>query len=121
MRIAGLYMYLYRHYDPAHGRWPSRDPIEEEGGVNLYGFVGNSPTMSIDVKGAAALPIIAALGGYGIWTTACAVVSQEKASQAYSSSQDKQQHCFAQCWHNKCMLLINPGTTAAVGSNQGIE
>jgi len=21
--------------------WPSRDPIEEEGGINLYGFVGN--------------------------------------------------------------------------------
>ena len=37
---SGLYMYLYRHYDPAHGRWPSRDPIEEEGGLNLYGFLG---------------------------------------------------------------------------------
>jgi hypothetical protein len=23
------------------GRWPSRDPIEERGGINLYGFVGN--------------------------------------------------------------------------------
>jgi len=23
------------------GRWPSRDPIEERGGVNLYAFVGN--------------------------------------------------------------------------------
>ncbi len=28
-------------YDPLTGRWPSRDPIEEKGGVNLYGFVGN--------------------------------------------------------------------------------
>ena len=33
--------YGYRYYDPKNGRWPSRDPIEEEGGVNLYGFVGN--------------------------------------------------------------------------------
>ena len=33
--------YGYRYYDPKSGRWPSRDPIEEEGGVNLYGFVGN--------------------------------------------------------------------------------
>lgn len=33
--------YQYRYYDPAMGRWPSRDPIEEEGGINLYGFVGN--------------------------------------------------------------------------------
>jgi len=37
----GLYMYLYRDYDAASGRWPSRDPIEEQGGINLYGFVGN--------------------------------------------------------------------------------
>ena len=29
------------HYDPNQGRWMNRDPIEENGGVNLYGFVGN--------------------------------------------------------------------------------
>ena len=33
--------YGYRYYDPLTGRWPSRDPIEENGGVNLYGFVEN--------------------------------------------------------------------------------
>jgi len=38
----GLYYYLYRYYDPLTGRWPSRDPIEESGGLNLYGFVGNN-------------------------------------------------------------------------------
>jgi RHS repeat-associated protein len=38
----GLYYYGYRWYDPETGRWPSRDPIEEKGGLNLYGFVGNS-------------------------------------------------------------------------------
>jgi integrase/recombinase XerD len=27
--------YGYRYFDPVTGRWPSRDPIEEEGGVNL--------------------------------------------------------------------------------------
>jgi RHS repeat-associated protein len=37
----GLYMYLYRDYDAASGRWPSRDPIGEEGGINLYGFCYN--------------------------------------------------------------------------------
>ena len=47
----GLYYYGYRYYDPATGRWPSRDPIGEEGGINLYGFVGNSPTVFIDVLG----------------------------------------------------------------------
>ncbi|MFZ9938074.1 MAG: RHS repeat-associated core domain-containing protein, partial [Luteolibacter sp.] len=37
---SGLYYYGYRYYDPVTGRWPSRDPIEEEGGLNLYGFLG---------------------------------------------------------------------------------
>ena len=32
-------------------RWPSRDPIEEEGGLNLYGFVGNDGVNAIDLIG----------------------------------------------------------------------
>ena len=31
--------------------WPSRDPIEEKGGINLYGFVGNSPINDADYLG----------------------------------------------------------------------
>jgi hypothetical protein len=31
--------------------WPSRDPIEEDDGENLYGFVGNSPLNYFDVLG----------------------------------------------------------------------
>jgi len=33
--------------------WPSRDPIEEEGGFNLYGFVGNDGVNWIDLLGLA--------------------------------------------------------------------
>ena len=33
------------------GTWPSRDPIEEKGGINLYAFVGNRPTMFWDYLG----------------------------------------------------------------------
>lgn len=47
----GVTYYGYRYYDPVTGRWPSRDPIEEEGGVNLYGFVGNDGVNWIDVLG----------------------------------------------------------------------
>ncbi len=43
--------YLYRYLDPVTGRWPSRDPIEERGGVNLYGFGPNSPVNGIDNNG----------------------------------------------------------------------
>ncbi len=43
--------YGYRYYDPKTGRWPSRDPIGERGGVNLYGFVGNDGVGKWDVLG----------------------------------------------------------------------
>ncbi len=47
----GLIYYGYRYYDPVTGRWPSRDPIEEAGGLNLYGFVENDPSSLIDPRG----------------------------------------------------------------------
>jgi hypothetical protein len=43
--------YGYRFYDPNTGRWPSRDPIEEEGGLNLYGFVRNDGLNKLDYLG----------------------------------------------------------------------
>jgi RHS repeat-associated protein len=43
--------YGYRYYDPVTGRWPSRDPIEERGGINLYGFVGNDGVNWADILG----------------------------------------------------------------------
>lgn len=44
------------HYDPNVGRWLSRDPIAERGGVNLYGFVGNDGINGIDILGLAGPP-----------------------------------------------------------------
>jgi hypothetical protein len=43
--------YLYRYYDPLTGRWPSRDPIEEKGGTNLYGMVSNNSIKFFDFLG----------------------------------------------------------------------
>jgi integrase/recombinase XerD len=43
--------YGYRYMDPLTGRWPSRDPIEEEGGGNLYGFVENNAINDWDLLG----------------------------------------------------------------------
>jgi RHS repeat-associated protein len=47
----GLCYYGYRYYSPATGRWPNRDPIEEDGGLNLYGFVDNSIPNAVDATG----------------------------------------------------------------------
>lgn len=46
-----LSYYGYRYYSPVIGRWLSRDPIEESGGSNLYGFVANSPVDLVDLYG----------------------------------------------------------------------
>ena len=58
---SGLMNYGYRYYSPNLGRWLSKDPIGERGGINLYGFVSNSPTVSIDRNG---LESWGPIGGY---------------------------------------------------------
>ncbi len=41
-----------RDYDPEIGRWTSKDPIRFAGGdTNLYAYVGNQPTTTIDPTG----------------------------------------------------------------------
>jgi RHS repeat-associated protein len=47
----GLLYYGYRWYSPSLGRWINRDPIEETGGMNLYGFVGNDGVGKWDLLG----------------------------------------------------------------------
>lgn len=48
---AGLIYFDNRYYDPISGRMVNRDPIEEKGGMNLYGFVNNQPVNQIDALG----------------------------------------------------------------------
>jgi hypothetical protein len=38
-------------YNPEIGRWVNRDPLGEEGGVNLYVFINNNPTTDMDAFG----------------------------------------------------------------------
>ena len=47
----GLVYYGHRYYSASLGRFINRDPIEEAGGVNLYGFCGNNPVNRWDVLG----------------------------------------------------------------------
>jgi len=41
----------FGYYQAEQGRWTSRDPIRETGGMNIYGFVDNSPLNKIDHLG----------------------------------------------------------------------
>lgn len=61
--LTGLMHYRSRWYDPQQGRFMSEDPIGFEGGLNLYGYVGNSPMMYTDPSGQLAfLPILIGAG-----------------------------------------------------------
>jgi RHS repeat-associated protein len=48
---SGLILTRFRAYDPRIGRWLSRDPIGERGGMNLYGYVGGDPVNGWDPDG----------------------------------------------------------------------
>ena len=47
----GLVYYNYRHLNPADGRWINRDPIQEQGGWNLYAFIRNRINIEVDLLG----------------------------------------------------------------------
>jgi len=56
--ITSLCEYLFRPNSPSLGRWLCRDPIEEWGGLNLYGFARNDGVNFVDVLGLSALPMV---------------------------------------------------------------
>ena len=46
-----LIMYPARPYNPSAGRFLCKDPAQEQGGMNLYAFVGNEPISQVDPLG----------------------------------------------------------------------
>jgi RHS repeat-associated protein len=53
---SGLVLAPYRAFDSKLGRWLSRDPIGEDGGFNLFRYVGGSPLNYWDPDGLAPRP-----------------------------------------------------------------
>jgi integrase/recombinase XerD len=49
--------YGYRYYDPVTGRWPSRDPIGERGGKNIYCMLENGLINQVDFLGLARITL----------------------------------------------------------------
>jgi RHS repeat-associated protein len=48
---SGMYLTQFRAYDPNTRRWGSRDPMGEDGGINLYAYVGGDPISKVDPRG----------------------------------------------------------------------
>jgi len=49
--VSGVRYYGYRQYSPEMGRWLSRDPIDEKGGISLYAFCNNKGVDKCDKLG----------------------------------------------------------------------
>ncbi len=47
----GILLLTHRYFDPAMGRFLTRDPIGIEGGMNLYAYVGNGVVTTADPQG----------------------------------------------------------------------
>ena len=88
----GVYDYGYRFYQPIIGRWLTRDPIGEEGGVNLYGFVGNSPMNAVDPLGLTRDPM-------DIYNDAVAITTAmfPNVNDHHNGPGDAFRHCLASC------------------------
>ncbi len=73
---SGVRYYGRRYYEPKTGRWLSRDPAEEFGGMHLYGFVQNNPIGKWDFlgmwgsDGEGGDPFAGWGGGEGSWVSA---------------------------------------------------
>ncbi|MEZ5400772.1 MAG: RHS repeat-associated core domain-containing protein [Bryobacteraceae bacterium] len=63
-RPSELLLAQYRAYDPDTARWLSRDPIAEDGGLNLYEYAQNDPIGYVDPDGRYAGSFEVGLGGY---------------------------------------------------------
>ena len=48
---SGLVYFGYRFYVPHLDRWLNRDPLQEQGGINLYGYVHGDPLGYVDPDG----------------------------------------------------------------------
>ena len=57
----GLVYAKRRYYTAATGRWLNCDPIEEDGGFNLFAYCTNSPSTNYDRMGLAYTPYIRSL------------------------------------------------------------
>ena len=50
MWLVGMNL-AWAYYNPVQGRWLNWDPIEEEGGINVYMFIQNAPGDDLDWMG----------------------------------------------------------------------
>jgi RHS repeat-associated protein len=73
-KTGGVTVYGYRHYTPKTGQFLGRDPIEEKGGMNLYGMVNNDLVSRWDLL--------------GMWVNADMIIDSKESISRVQSAQD---------------------------------
>jgi RHS repeat-associated protein len=103
----GVAVYGYRYYDPITGRLPYRDLIQESGGINLYGFVGNDGVNKLDILGRNPFVYVTlALAAKATWSTTCANYAENKCNENRPTGMtDGWLHCCVSCVYNRCVGL----------------
>lgn len=78
----------HRYYNPATGRWLSRDPIEENGGINIYGYLQNDSVNTIDLLGLLIIYV------HGTWSDSANAFPIDFVRTVQSSFDDKNAKFF---------------------------
>ncbi|MDZ4185134.1 MAG: RHS repeat-associated core domain-containing protein, partial [Desulfuromonadales bacterium] len=105
--ITGFSEYEFRMYSPELGRWVNRDPIEEEGGLNLYGHSSNGPVNGVDAH------------GLEKWEAECNVIVVSVILRIVNldcEAESECRRCGCDCFKNKVSFR-----TAMVGAAVGIN
>ncbi|MGL5667935.1 MAG: RHS repeat-associated core domain-containing protein [Shewanella sp.] len=61
---SGLVYFGYRFYSPNLKRWLNRDPLQEQGGINLYAYINGDPLGYIDPDGRSSGALGAGIGSF---------------------------------------------------------
>jgi RHS repeat-associated protein len=107
---SSLSLTVHRAYSSAIGRWINRDPIEEKGGINLYAYVRNEPTMWQDRLGEEwptigdyATPFQIGLINSGVglwlgfWSGIDAAIEFPNEAEGDDGPEDAYRHCLWSC------------------------
>lgn len=131
-QTSGLELTQYRAYDANTGRWLSRDPIAEKGGLDLYDYVYNNPISNFDPEGTCTCQEAAAEKSAIL---AVAAQFQAKAALYFPRSNDCGAQAIAlqaaiemagltRCWENGIIYGLKskwPGLQAFTGSHNVVE
>ncbi len=108
----GYYDYGYRYYSPQIGRWLSRDPVEESGGVNLYVFAENFPINGVDFRGLLTLENVKKSDGTESCDAETAKIAEEAITEAQKTVQSAVELLSNLTTENKRKYVIWFGTYA---------